>query len=212
MQQNLKTCKACGQEKELGLFRRAHNSRDGVIATCRVCQDLDTFNRREARRAMGDQIRHRWACRICLVIKSPEEFPPFKRSRSGKLAECRACKNRIASASHRRRYLVDPERFRAANRKWMSENRELMNTYGANRRAAKLQRMPLWLSREDRKIIKFIYEMARTLTEVTGIPHHVDHELPLRGKLVSGLHVPSNLQILTASENIRKKNKWSPEC
>jgi hypothetical protein len=76
------------------------------------------------------------------------------------------------------------------------------------RRLAKLQRTPAWLTDIDFERINNEYRVAALLTKVTGSPWHVDHIVPLQGKMVSGLHVPSNLRVLPATENIRKSNNY----
>jgi hypothetical protein len=40
----------------------------------------------------------------------------------------------------------------------------------------------------------------------TGKPCKNGHIVPLQGSLVSGFHVPWNLQVLTAKENMQKNN------
>ena len=63
------------------------------------------------------------------------------------------------------------------------------------------------LSDDYRKQIAEVYKQSRRLTDESGIQHHVDHIVPLNGIDVCGLHVPWNLQILTAAENLAKSNK-----
>jgi hypothetical protein len=78
----------------------------------------------------------------------------------------------------------------------------------ALRRAAEIQQTPAWADKEE---IKAVYLRAVSLSAATGIPHHVDHIYPLRGRLVSGLHVAGNLQVLTATANLAKKNHFEVE-
>jgi hypothetical protein len=68
-----------------------------------------------------------------------------------------------------------------------------------------LKRTPKWLTAKDRKDIRAIYDEAANKTMATGIQHHIDHIIPLRGRYVSGLHVPNNLQILLAEDNLKKR-------
>ena len=60
----------------------------------------------------------------------------------------------------------------------------------------------------DRKKIKELYEQCALLTRNTGIKHEIDHIVPLNGKNVSGLHVHWNLQIIKATDNRIKGNRF----
>jgi DNA modification methylase len=101
-------------------------------------------------------------------------------------------------------YKKRPDKARECNKKWKKNNPGVVNAQAAKRRAAQLQQTPKWANLEK---IRDIYIEAARLTKETGIRHHVDHVLPLQGRNVCGLHIETNLQILTASENCSKSNK-----
>ncbi|MEZ5935346.1 MAG: hypothetical protein R3F54_26170, partial [Alphaproteobacteria bacterium] len=99
------------------------------------------------------------------------------------------------------------DRAREASLRWARENPEKATARSQRRRARKLRAMPDWLSPEQRDEIEAVYAEARRLTEETGVEHHVDHIVPLKGRNVRGLHVPWNLKVVTAEENLRKGNR-----
>lgn len=90
---------------------------------------------------------------------------------------------------------------------YAKRNSHIVNAAVSRRRAAKLKQTPVWVGAEEAWLIKEIYDLARLRTKMHGFSWHVDHVIPLKGTLVSGLHVPSNLQVIPANENIRKYNK-----
>lgn len=81
------------------------------------------------------------------------------------------------------------------------------NEESRRRKMVVKQASPLWLSEFDLFHIQEIYHLAQLRTKALGVAFHVDHIVPLRGKTVCGLHVPSNLQLLPAKENISKGNR-----
>lgn len=105
--------------------------------------------------------------------------------------------------------------WRVSNKDWLADylngNLHVWAKRTAARRARKLKATPAWLSEGQLDAIRKIYSECAMLSKQTGIAHHVDHIVPLKGRLVCGLHVPWNLQILTALDNLRKNNRLLPD-
>ena len=101
---------------------------------------------------------------------------------------------------------LNRDKYNSYDRKWAKNNRPKRNALQAKRKADKLLRTPKWLTLDDLYEIVKLYKLAREKSVFLNIPHHVDHIVPLCGEFVSGLHVPWNLQIITAEENMKKGN------
>ena len=104
-------------------------------------------------------------------------------------------------------YANNTARAKVAQRRYRDNNPEKMRHLSAKARADKFRRTPIWLTDEDRWLIEEVYDLATQRNACTGVEWHVDHIIPLRGKYVSGLHVPDNLQVILAKDNLRKSNR-----
>ena len=96
--------------------------------------------------------------------------------------------------------------YRASEiKRWKEANRGRVRAICARREKRIAKATPKWV---DRKAIALVYEEARRIEQQTGIPHHVDHIVPLYGENVCGLHVPWNLRPLPAIVNLRKNRRY----
>lgn len=88
-------------------------------------------------------------------------------------------------------------------KRWRENNQDRCRHYVRARQASHQNATPAWVSLDD--VLEF-YANADYISRLTGIPHEVDHVVPLKNSNVCGLHVPWNLQLLTRDENRKKSN------
>lgn len=105
-------------------------------------------------------------------------------------------------------YKKNTAMFKAKAAVYKSAHPELRNADNGARRASQVNATPLWA---NEFFIKEIYHLAALRTKVTGFKWHVDHIVPLRSKIVCGLHVENNLQVIPEAENLKKSNRHWPD-
>ena len=103
--------------------------------------------------------------------------------------------------------LVPAGQKKIHRKNWKQKNPEEVKAYINDRRRRHKDATPKWLSKEQKAEIREIYKQALQRCGDRPKSYAVDHIVPLMGKQVCGLHVPWNLQILTAEENFKKNNK-----
>ena len=115
--------------------------------------------------------------------------------------------NPEAIKEHKRReYAKNKVTHLATKKVYRERNKGRILALATARKKMVKQRTPSWA---DKEMIRSYYDVCAFFNEVNGyIKYHVDHDIPLQGKRVSGLHVQNNLRILPAKDNISKKNKF----
>lgn len=169
-------------------------------------------------------------CGSCKQVKKSTDFYKDKHKKSGLTSQCKNCirlykeankenirayvkeyeeKNAKEIAKRKQSYYFkNKEVINKRNSDYRKLNRAKSNTLTRKYQSDKIKRTPAWLTPHDHKVIESKYAMAAWLSGVVGIDYHVDHIIPLRGKNVSGLHVPDNLRIIPAKDNLEKGNKY----
>lgn len=90
----------------------------------------------------------------------------------------------------------------------MAAQQAATRAHAARQRAMRRHRMVAW---SDQRLILAMYRLAAQMTRETGVPHEVDHVVPLLGRTVSGLHVETNLRVVTRAANRLKSNHFAED-
>jgi hypothetical protein len=164
---------------------------------CIVCHKADNLARKAINRSIPE-------------FKAKERV--FKKQYRKRTAEQHAAymkewheKNKEDQAKYRKQYqATHPDYFKT----YRLANKGKLNAKTRKRQAAQLLRTPAWLTETHIERMETQYKLASLLTKVTGSPWEVDHIIPFQGKNVSGLHVPSNLQVIPRAANRSKNNRF----
>lgn len=166
--------------------------------------------------------------------RTPEEQLEHRRARQRKnsrkyrLAHPDKCSERVKdwrernrdqfNKNQQERRAKDPQKVRDLANHWAERNPEKVKTSrkktaekhghkaparAMRRKGRQLMSTPSWA---DQGAIDAIYLEAKNLTKRTMIRHVVDHIVPLVSKIVCGLHIPQNMQVMLYHENARKHN------
>lgn len=185
----MKECYSCKEQKSEEQFRVTKGS---LFSYCKCCESI---KRKAYRKNNIDRYRE-------LDKKRYREHSEKIKEKNKLWAD----KNKdIRSQYNRERYQKDPQKQRELKKQYRKYNKSMIYYLNGTRRAQLRLAMPKWVNRKE---IKSIYQHSYSVSITTGIRHHVDHIIPLKGKLVSGLHVPWNLQVIPWKENLTKGSKY----
>ena len=153
------------------------------------------------------------SCKACgrlkrarLYVKHAEQIKARRRNAYAANPDKEKAVAKVRSAEWRRNNPNHPG-AKAAKRAYKAKRPDKRQADVAKRRAAKLLRTPGWLTDDDFWMLEEAYGLAQLRSRTFGFSWHVDHVYPLQGKVVSGLHVPYNVQVIPGVENVRKANR-----
>lgn len=225
-----KRCSRCKEIKKFDGFSTHRAAKSGLASSCRECMSLKQTAkyRADPEKALAYQKAWRDANPLAVVSlrkgwasRNPGKAAAYaKKHRSKDPDKHRqkylAWKNRPGNRDSANRASLrwaerNKDRKYQTARAWAERNPHLIRAYASKRRADIRKRTPAWLTEHDFKVMQSFYWLATAAEKISGVAHHVDHIYPLNGRFVSGLHVPGNLRVVPAEENLKKSNLWNPD-
>lgn len=183
---------------------------------CSGCNELKTFSSFAVNKSSSDGYHSK--CKVCKKAYHKEWYNRNKAAKSAKNKEYKVLNADKYSAQQKEYYRNTKEQRKAYHQDWYSKNKDRVlaqqkSYYEANKdkvfakTIARSRHQYAMYSRLSKAYKAEIDGMYQFTSIFSGF--EVDHIVPIKGEKVSGLHTPSNLQVLSREENRRKRNNFS---
>jgi len=191
----IKTCTKCGETKELSLFYKDKNLRDGHMNLCKDCQKSYQKRIYQEKRAEKLEYQKKYA------KKNADKIREYHKKWCQENAERKR-------EAHKKYYQENKGRYREWHKKWKEENRDLARAIDSNKRDRRRALMKKnGTFRVTNKDAKKLYQKNCVFCgENENI--EIDHVIPIAK---GGVHGISNLQPLCHSCNSKKSDMFMIE-
>lgn len=200
----MKVCPDCKEVKSEDEFYKSKKTIDGLYRICKSCKSLDYLKYRE--KDLLNKKRYREENKEA-VAESKKKSVAKKRDHYLQVKRDYYQENKVEILKEMQLYRDNnKEKINERHRLYYLNNSDVYKYNAARRRVLQKRAQPPCLTEDDLSEIKLFYKVTSFLEKITGEKFHVDHIIPINNDIICGLHVPWNLQILTAKDNIRKSN------
>lgn len=202
----IRHCPKCKTDLPIENFGKARRRVDGISCWCKQCNRKSV---NEYRRTEEGREKHR-----AMESTRRRVNPDVARKRAATWREANLDRAKATNNAARRRRMDSPEYRKKENARiaeWGKRNAARRSATSKSNRLLRRNAQPKWLTPIQKAQIQEFYEIAAAKSTQTGIKHHVDHIFAINATQFNGLHVPWNLQVLTAAENDEKWIKVPPQ-
>jgi len=198
-------CTKCNIEKPLtNEFFTWQNTRKTFRADCKICHRatvrLTEFKSRDRIKAYREKNKERHKEYL-------KKYYSIEKNKKNKIEWHKKWyeKNKKKKLKQNKEWsLKNKKRHKQLRLDWYKDNKhKCLASYHKRKRALNTQ-VPKWY---DHKKVLAIFKKASDM-RAKGKNVSVDHVIPLQAENVSGLHVHTNLKIISLSKNCGKKNKF----